>query len=313
MAPQGESWCLIQSLSCLVARMSMTAMSGLPIGCRYEEAAAQGLVAGANAAAGGGVQLTMSRADSYIGVLVDDLTSRGTSEPYRMLTSRAEFRLSLRPDNADLRLTTLGTKAGLLSSSRAAAAERRRAAVAVAERAMAVVKLTSTAWRRHGFAVALDGRHYTAGEMLVHSGATVEAVFAAAASELCVADSPELECEGVGQSESTLRVQRNALTALQAACASDRSAVTTAAVQCFYRPYLARQERELTELRRDEDFALPKDLDFRGVSGLSAEDREKLTMAAPLSLAQARRVPGVTPAALVALMHHTKLKPRSTS
>jgi tRNA uridine 5-carboxymethylaminomethyl modification enzyme len=249
----------------------------------YEEAAAQGLLAGANAA---GARLVLSRADGYAGVLVDDLVTRGTAEPYRMLTSRAEFRLSLRPDNADLRLTPLGATAGILSGARAAAAAERAAAVGAAAAALGRVALSATAWRRRGFAVAQDGARIAAADMLVRPGATVGAVLAAAEAELGADDAD--------------------VAALRAAAAADASAVATAAVQCYYRPYLARQERDVAELRRDEALALPHDIEYRRLGGLSAEDAEALAAARPATFAAAARVPGVTPAAMVALLRHVK-------
>jgi tRNA uridine 5-carboxymethylaminomethyl modification enzyme len=249
----------------------------------YEEAAAQGLLAGANAA---GAQLVLSRAEAYAGVLVDDLVTRGTSEPYRMLTSRAEFRLSLRPDNADVRLSAKGAAAGVLSGARASAAAARGAAVAAAADALDGVALSSSAWARRGFAAAQDGARTPAAAMLVRPGATVGAVLAAVEAELGASD-PRVA-------------------ALRAAASADPSAVATAAVECYYRPYLARQARQVAELRRDEALALPDDLQYRGLGGLSAEDAEALAAARPATLAAAARVPGVTPAAVVALLRHVK-------
>jgi tRNA uridine 5-carboxymethylaminomethyl modification enzyme len=258
----------------------------------YEEAAAQGLVAGANAAAaaggggGDGGALAPSRADGYVGVLLDDLVGRGTAEPYRMLSARAEFRLSLRPDNADLRLTPAGVAAGVVGPQRAAAFEARRAGVAAAEGLLEAVGMSASAWQRQGLAVAQDGGWRSAAAMLTRQGATLGGVAGAAAAE------------GAPRAQELVELARGS-----------SSASATAVYNCHYRPYLVRQEAEAAELRREEAVAIPRDLDYAELQ-LSAEDREKLGEARPASLAQAQRIPGVTPAALVLLLQHLRARER---
>ena len=250
----------------------------------YEEAAAQGLLAGANAA---GAKLTLGRGDAYLGVLVDDLISRGAPEPYRMLTSRAEFRLSLRPDNADLRLTAKGTQAGLLSANRARVAAARGEHVAALLAALDAIQLTPMAWhRRGGYPMAQTGVRVSAADMLTRHSTSLGDVLDAAQAEL---------------SNS-----HTSVAAARAAASADVSAAATAAVECYYRPYLLRQARDVDELRRDEGLHLPPAVDYSQLPGLSAEDAEALSRARPVTLAAAARVPGVTPAALVALLRHVR-------
>lgn len=257
----------------------------------YEEAAAQGLIAGANAAAPRD-PLVVSRADGYLGVLVDDLVSRGTSEPYRMLSARAEFRLSLRADNADQRLTQRGMELGVVSGARVEDFMRRRREVEAAEAALDAAVMSASAWQRRGFVVAQDGARHSAADMLTRPGATVQAVAAAAAAE------------GLPGAQELLALAGNA------AARGSSSAVATAVNNCHYRPYLRRQLQEAAELRRDEGVPIPDDLDWDALQ-LSAEDREKLTEARPASLAQAQRLPGVTPAALVLLLQHLRTRQKS--
>lgn len=260
----------------------------------YEEAAAQGLVAGANAAAPE-VPLQVTRADGYIGVLVDDLVSRGTSEPYRMMSARAEFRLSLRPDNADLRLSQRGVALGLVSGERAALFTERKQKVTAAEDALNAVKLSSSAWARQGFSVAQDGGRLSAASMLTRQGATLQSVAMAAASQ---------QHPGA-QDLLSLAEELDAGT--------PAGFVATAVFNCHYRPYLDRQTAQAAELQRDEAVRIPATIDYSELQ-LSTEDREKLEDARPETLAQAQRISGVTPAALVLLLQHMRRRhgPRKT-
>ncbi|KAL4443590.1 hypothetical protein ABPG75_011327 [Micractinium tetrahymenae] len=280
----------------------------------YEEAAAQGLVAGANAAAPAD-PLLLSRADGYMGVLVDDLVSRGTSEPYRMLSARAEFRLSLRPDNADLRLTAAGLQLGLVGPERAASFAARRRQIEETEELLDSVRLSSSAWVRQGFQVAQDGGWVSAAAMLTRPGASLEQIAAAAEAERTPGWERLAEL-AAGSSSSTSSSSSSGSSSKDASPGSGSSgggtsgqpspaAVTTAIYNCHYRPYLRKMEAEVAELRRDEALRIPEGLDYAALQ-LSAEDREKLAAARPASLAAAMRIPGVTPAALLLLLQHVR-------
>ena len=238
----------------------------------YEEAAAQGLVAGVNAAlcAGGGGAFTLDRADGYIGVLIDDLVLKGTREPYRMFTSRAEYRLSLRADNADLRLTPKGEAIGCVGLRRARAHAAKAAALAAARRDLAARSLTPDAARRHGLAVNRDGVRRTATELLAYP---------AIGWRDLVAIWPDLAAIRPDVAEQI-------------------------EIDAGYAAYLERQEADIRSLRRDEALRLPRDLDYGAVGGLSREVGDKLAAARPRTLASAARISGVTPAALTALLAH---------
>src|SRR5437762_3482718 len=243
----------------------------------YEEAAAQGLVAGLNAAlaASGAEPLVVDRADAYIGVLVDDLVTRGTSEPYRMFTSRAEYRLTLRADNADQRLTPIRLAYGAIGGERAHAFAREMAAPDAARRLAGKLRLSPTALRRHGLMVNADGIARSAAELLAHPGIDM-ARLAAIWPELS-AISPHI----AEQLE----------------------------IDALYAGYLERQARDITAFRRDEALLLPDGLDYGAIGGLSAEIRGKLAAARPATLGAAARISGVTPAALVALLQYVKRRP----
>lgn len=250
----------------------------------YEEAAAQGLVAGANAAAPE-EPLIISRSEGYTGVLLDDLVNRGTAEPYRMMSARAEFRLSLRPDNADCRLTPAGLQLGLVGPDRAAAFAGRSTEIAQTQGLLQQVTLPSNIWRRHGLPGRPDGAKVTLAEMLHKPDVTLEQVSAVAVSE------------GVeGADHVANMISQGAL---------QHPSTATAVYNCFYQPYLARQQQEVAQLKRDEALVVPQSLDYASLQ-LSAEDREKLSASRPRTLAQAQRIPGVTPQAVVLLLQMIK-------
>jgi tRNA uridine 5-carboxymethylaminomethyl modification enzyme len=232
----------------------------------YEEAAGQGLVAGANAAAAarGLAPLTLGRDVAYIGVMLDDLVTRGVTEPYRMFTSRVEYRLSIRADNADQRLCPLGAELGLLSIERNDQFLTKLAGLTAAHGALQSVCVSPDEARARGLPVRRDGVRRSAYELLSNPGLGSDQVHAAF---------PELF-----EITPAIREQvgRDAL----------------------YQPYLKRQQEEIARLRRDEDVALPPDLDYGSLAGLSGELAAKLTMVRPSTLGQAARVEGMTPAAL---------------
>lgn len=243
----------------------------------YEEAAAQGLMAGLNAAAragGAGEGLTLSRADAYIGVMIDDLITRGTSEPYRMFTSRAEYRLSLRADNADQRLTDLGLGWGCVGAERARAWTAKRETLARARDLVHGLKMTPPELAKRGIAVNQDGVPRSAHDLLGY---------------------PDMTLARLAQVWPEL-----------GGFAGD--IVEQLEIDGRYAGYMERQEADILAFRRDENLALPHDLDYRGLAGLSREMQEKLTAARPATLGQAARIPGVTPAALSLLLGAVKAR-----
>ena len=240
----------------------------------YEEAAAQGLVAGLNAAAsaGGAAPILFDRAEGYLGVMIDDLVTRGVSEPYRMFTSRAEYRLTLRADNADQRLTGRGIALGCVGSARA---ERYRAKMAALESARDMARslsLTPTEATRKGLALRRDGQRRSAFEILSYPeiGITVLAriwpVFG------------ELDAKIAGQLE----------------------------IDAKYHVYLSRQAADVESYRRDESLVLGENLDYATLPGLSNEVRQKLQLHRPRTIGQAGRIDGVTPAALTLLVAYLR-------
>jgi tRNA uridine 5-carboxymethylaminomethyl modification enzyme len=243
----------------------------------YEEAAAQGLVAGLNAAlmAGGAEPLTLDRASSYIGVLIDDLVTRGTSEPYRMFTSRAEYRLVLRADNADQRLTPLGQRLGCVGAERAAAFAAKHKALEDGREMLRRLAMTPSALRGRGLAVNADGVPRSAAELLGYPG-----LHMAALARLW----PEL-------------------------ASLPPAIVEQLEIDARYAGYIERQEEDIRAFRRDEALRLPRDLDYDAVGSLSNEIRAKLRAAQPETLGAAARVSGVTPAALVALLRFVRRRP----
>ena len=246
----------------------------------YEEAAAQGLVAGINAArhASGAAGVTFDRAESYLGVLVDDLVTRGVSEPYRMFTSRSEYRLSLRVDNADERLTGRGLAIGCVGGARADHFARSQAALRAARQRLEHVALTPREAARHGLTMNQDGVRRTAFQLLSYPGVTVERLAAVW---------PELGGWAPALAE---RLQTDAT----------------------YAVYLERQAADIAAYRRDESIVLPETLDFMGLPGLSNEVRSKLDLVRPRTLGQAARIEGMTPAAITLLAAHARKPGRAS-
>ena len=244
----------------------------------YEEAAAQGLVAGLNAAraAGGSEPASFGRDEAYIGVMIDDLVTRGVTEPYRMFTSRAEFRLRLRADNADQRLTAKGLALGCVGAERAARFEAKAMALDDARRTAKTLSLTPPEAVRAGFKVNPDGQRRTLAQLLAYREISFDDL---ALIWPAIADWPPEVREQIE-------------------------------IDAAYAGYLDRQDADVEAFRRDEALALPAGLDYAGVGGLSNEVREKLAAVRPATLGQAARIEGVTPGALTALLAHVR-RPRA--
>ncbi|MEJ0011340.1 MAG: tRNA uridine-5-carboxymethylaminomethyl(34) synthesis enzyme MnmG [Bauldia sp.] len=243
----------------------------------YEEAGAQGLIAGINAAriAGGGEGVTVGRADGYVGVLIDDLTTRGVSEPYRMFTSRAEYRLSLRADNADQRLTPLGIKLGVVGSERALAFGARLASLAKAKAMLDQLTLTPNEAEKVGIHLNHDGVRRSAFELLAR---------------------PDIELSDLARVWPELG-------------GLSRFASEQIEIEAKYSVYLERQDADIASLRKDDAVTLAGDIDYASVEGLSTELRQKLAAARPVTLGQAGRIEGMTPAALTLVLARAKRGP----
>ncbi|HVP99444.1 MAG TPA: tRNA uridine-5-carboxymethylaminomethyl(34) synthesis enzyme MnmG [Roseiarcus sp.] len=240
----------------------------------YEEAAAQGLLAGLNAAraAGGQAPAMFDRAESYLGVLVDDLTTHGVTEPYRMFTSRAEYRLALRADNADERLTEKGVALGCVGRERAAAHRARKRELDKARALLNAQSAPPAMLEANGLPMNKNGARRSAFDLAAREECTIArlAEIWPALAEIPVALRPRLEADAK------------------------------------YAVYLDRQSADIARYRRDEGLALPPDLDYDTLSGLSNEMRQKLAAVRPLSLGQASRIEGVTPSALALVAVHAR-------
>ena len=240
----------------------------------YEEAAAQGLMAGVNAArkVRGAAPFVLDRSQAYIGVLIDDLVTHGVTEPYRMFTSRAEYRLTLRADNADQRLTPVGIDLGMVSAGRARAFHVKRSALEEARGWAQATTLTPNEAAKHGLKLNQDGRRRSVSDLLALPSVGLEDL---ARIWPRLADMPSAVSE---------QLQFDAL----------------------YAGYLHRQEADIVAFKKDESLALPADLNYAHVKGLSNEVRQKLIDARPRTLGQAGRIEGVTPAALALLLAWVK-------
>lgn len=240
----------------------------------YEEAAAQGLMAGLNAArsASGQGDFILDRADAYIGVMIDDLVTRGTKEPYRMFTSRAEYRLILRADNADTRLTALGLDIGCVGSERQNAFDSKTQQLEKAEAVFGSLNLTPNEARSQGLHVNQDGVRRSALDLLAY---------------------PSIDLDDIGNIWPETREFSPVIREQMA-------------INAQYKGYLERQKADIRDFRKDESLMLPASLDYDKIGGLSNEVRQKLKEAAPNTLGQAARISGVTPAALTALLSFVK-------
>lgn len=240
----------------------------------YEEAGAQGLLAGLNAArkASAGDQIVLSRTEAYIGVMVDDLTSRGIAEPYRMFTSRAEFRLSLRADNADERLTPLATKLGIVSQERTKRFNQVTVDLEKARELAVATTMTPNEAARHGLEVNRDGVRRSAYELLAYPGVDVAWLTRVA----------------------------------PAFGAIDAKTAERLETEAKYSVYLDRQQADVAQIRHEESRLIPNSVDFANVPGLSNELKQKMRTRQPRSIADAQRMEGMTPAALAIIVAHVR-------
>jgi tRNA uridine 5-carboxymethylaminomethyl modification enzyme len=248
----------------------------------YEEAGALGLAAGINAAlkaAGGGNDFIISRTDGYLGVMIDDLVTRGVSEPYRMFTSRAEYRLRLRADNADERLTPVGLALGLVGPERREAFASRRKALEDARQLLERLGLTPNEASRHGLDINKDGRRRTAFELLAHPGIDLARLATVWPQLACIAPAVGTQLE----------------------------------IDARYAAYLERQEADIVAFRKEENVRIPADFNYALLPSLSGEVRQRLVHQRPATLAQAARMEGMTPAALMLLLAHLRKTPHRHS
>jgi tRNA uridine 5-carboxymethylaminomethyl modification enzyme len=244
----------------------------------YEEAGAQGIAAGLNAAlaaAGDARRFVVSRADGYVGVMIDDLVTRGVSEPYRMFTSRAEYRLRLRADNADQRLTPAGLELGCVGPERRGAFAEKCRALADGRALLEGLTLTPNEAARHGLDINQDGRRRSAFDLLAYPAIDLARLRAIWPQVGTIAPAVAAQLE----------------------------------VDARYAHYVDRQEADVAAFRKDEGVAIPVDFDFAAIPGLSAEIRQKLVALRPVTLAQASRMEGITPAALMLLLAHLRKAP----
>lgn len=247
----------------------------------YEEAGGQGIVAGINAAlkAGQSEEIVFSRSEGYIGVMVDDLVTRGISEPYRMFTSRAEYRLSLRADNADQRLTPMAIKLGCASQERRFAFETKIGAVSETLEILKTLSVTPAEAARHGIALNQDGMRRTAFDLLSYPDVSLNDL-----KRIWPAEIGKLPPQAAKQAE----------------------------IEALYAVYMKRQSADIAALQRDEALELPETIDYAGIKGLSNEVRQKLERVRPGTLGQAARIDGVTPAALTLLLAHVRKREART-
>ena len=240
----------------------------------YEEAAAQGIIAGANAGLSSlnRPELIVSRADGYIGVMIDDLITKGVTEPYRMFTSRSEYRMSARADNADLRLTSKGRAAGIVGATRWASFQSTAAEMAALTALLKDYVLSPPQWQARGFAIHADTTRRSAFDILRHSATTV----------------------------ADLYPLMHALRAFSPA------AQARASIEAVYAPYIKQQQAAIALFERDELLLLPPDLDYQAIHALSTEEKRTLSVVRPTSVGMARRVEGVTPNAVLSLLAYAR-------
>ena len=240
----------------------------------YEEAAAQGLVAGMNAGRSSRNEscYKFDRADGYIGVLIDDLVTKGVSEPYRMFTSRSEYRLSLRADNADQRLTDIGIKLGVISNGRKTFWKNKKKNLEFLRNKLVTYKLTPSKARRTGLKINLDGKTRSAFDLLGYHEISLEKIQSIW---------PDIEIE-------------------------NQSIAKTISAEATYGRYLERQKKEIEIFRKEESKVLSDEIDYNLIKGLSNEHKQKLSKIKPSTLGQAQRIDGITPSAIGLILSHVK-------
>ena len=240
----------------------------------YEEAAAQGVIAGMNAAlaAKGSPEVTVARSEGYLGILIDDLITKGVSEPYRMFTSRSEYRLSARPDNADIRLTAKGRQAGIVGDRRWSQFSNSMAELRELQDLLQSFKLSSSSWRREGFPVGQNADRHSAYQLLQYQNVNLSSL------ENLI---PEI---------------------LQ----FSPKAKERIALEAIYSPYINQQRAAIASFERDEKLRLPEDLDYHSIHGLSMEEKAVLSFIRPDSLGMARRCEGVTPSGSLRLLAYVR-------
>ncbi|KAJ5778935.1 GidA associated domain 3 [Penicillium paradoxum] len=247
----------------------------------YEEATGQGIIAGMNA----GLEsqnrkpLTLSRADGFIGIMIDDLITKGVSEPYRMFTTRSEYRISTRSDNADLRLTRMARDAGVVSDKRWRHFSDTEAQILELQTLLGNTKLSSSAWSRKGFKVRSDTSIRSALDILCLDGVDINTLI------------PSIEsATGTAYTSSSFEPE----------------ILTRVAIEGRYAPYLKRQEKMAMRFQQDENLLLPADLDYSQVHGISNEERQSLERVRPVSVGMAKRIEGVTPVGALRLLMHVR-------
>ena len=240
----------------------------------YEEAAAQGLVAGMNAGRSSRNEscYKFDRADGYIGVLIDDLVTKGVTEPYRMFTSRSEYRLSLRADNADQRLTDIGIKLGVISNGRKTFWKNKKKKLEFLRNKLVTYKLTPSKARRTGLKINLDGKTRSAFDLLGYHEISLEKIQSIW---------PDIEIE-------------------------NQSIAKTISAEATYGRYLERQKKEIEIFRKEESKVLSDEIDYNLIKGLSNEHKQKLSKIKPSTLGQAQRIDGITPSAIGLILSHVK-------